>query len=249
MICTKCKIDKDENQYQKYWHSTQNKFRIRKHCTECLYKERNEKRRLKRKEAKLIEVSIPTEIIQPVVPELEPEVSIDYSTNPNYRLCRICQQYLELDKFYHYKCRKKSVYLDCKSCINKKEVGRAKEYRKKFLIENGGSDQHKTKPGEWIDEYQMEATFNILKSIGWKLNEENGIWWKEGIKTPDGVFINIKKTRNLIFNNYPNTINDERKKKIFDKSVELRNRGKSYMDIAYEVGVSQTTVYKWLNNK
>lgn len=249
--CTKCKVEKELDQFQRYWHSTQQKHRIRKECTECLYKQRNERKRLKRLEnLKLIQVSIKEEIVQPVVPELEPEVSIDYSTNKDYKQCRTCQEYVHKDKFYHHKSRIRTTYLDCKSCINKKEAIRAKKDREKELEKNGGSFQHKVNPGEWIDEYQKKATYNILKSLGWKLNEENGIWWKEGIKTPDGVFINVKtkgKTnKKYIFGEYPEIIRTEKKKEMYDKMVQLRLDGYTYKDIGYKFGISETTAHKWL---
>jgi hypothetical protein len=240
-ICTKCKIDKEDNEFQKYWHSTQQKFRIRKECTLCHNTQHNERRRLKRLESKLIQVSIRPELIQPVVIESQP----DLSSNKNYQQCRTCKQFKIKTEYYSHKSSKKT-YLDCRICINKKEVDRARKDRIEYLEENGGSNYHKQNPGEWVDDYQKEATHNILKAIGWKLNEDNGIWWKDGIKTSDGVFINIK-TKPLSFENYPKVINNEKKKVVFDKAVELRKQGKSYKRISNEVGLSDTTILKWLN--
>jgi hypothetical protein len=243
-VCTICKIDKDENQYEKYWHSTQKKNRIRLQCTECFYKQKNERRRLKRKEVKLIQVSIRPEIIQPVQPELQPDLSSD----KNYKQCRTCQQFKFKTEYYSYSKTGKKSFLDCRICVNKKEVDRARKDRIEYLEENGGSLYRKENPGEWVDDYQKQATYNILKAIGWKLNEDNGIWWKDGIKTSDGVFINIK-TKPSSFKNYPKVINTFQKKKIFDKAVELRKQGKSYKDISNEVGLSDTTILNWLNYK
>jgi DNA invertase Pin-like site-specific DNA recombinase len=39
------------------------------------------------------------------------------------------------------------------------------------------------------------------------------------------------------------------KKEIFDKAVALRIKGKTYKYIADELGLSDTTIYKWLNYK
>jgi hypothetical protein len=198
-ICTKCKIDKEDKEFQKYWHSTQKKFRIRKECTLCHNTQHNERRRLKRLESKLIQVPIIEEIVQPVVQESQPDLSND----KNYKQCRTCQEWKLKTEYYYYQSSKKT-YLDCRLCINRKESERARKDRLKEIEENGGSDRHKQQPGEWIDEYQKEATYNILKAIGWKLNEENGIWFKDGIKTSDGVFINIKtKPTKESFKDYP----------------------------------------------
>jgi hypothetical protein len=248
MICSKCKIDKDESKYQKYFHSTQKKFRIRKECTECLYKQRNERKRLKQKEPNLIQVSIKEEIVQPVVQELQP----DLSTDKNYKQCRTCQEWKLKTNFHSYSKSGKKSFLDCKICLNKKEVERSRIDRQKYLIENGGSDIHRVNPGEWVDEYQKEATYNILKSIGWKLNEENGIWFKDGIKTNEGVFINIKPRKHkkrLIFDNYPESVRTEKKKEMFDTMLRMRNENYSYTQIGDKIGVSSTTVFKWLNNE
>jgi DNA invertase Pin-like site-specific DNA recombinase len=88
--------------------------------------------------------------------------------------------------------------------------------------------------------------------MGWKLNKDNGIWWKDGIKTSDGVFINIKKRKHkkrLIFDKYPELVRTEKKKEMFDEMVTMRNEGLSYNEIGNKIGVSSTTVFKWLNNE
>ncbi len=242
-ICTKCKIDKEDKEFQTYWHSTQKKFRIRKECTLCHNTQHNERRRLKRLESKLIQVSIRPEIVQPVQLESQPDLSSD----KNYKQCRTCAEFKLKTEYYRYNNSGKKCYLDCRICINKKEVERSRIDRIKELEENGGSYQHKINPGEWIDEYQKEATYNILKAIGWKLNKDNGIWWKEGIKTSDGVFINIESNKRLSFENYPKVISTPQKKETFDTAVAMRNKGKTYREISNQLNLSETTIHKWLN--
>ena len=245
-ICYKCKIDKEDKEFQTYWHSTQQKFRIRKECTFCHNTQHNERRRLKRLESKLIQVSIRPEIIQPVVTEPQPDLSSD----KNYKQCRTCQQFKFKTEYYSYSKRGKKSFLDCRICVNKKELARSRKEREKYLEDNGGSLYRKEKPGEWVDDYQKQATHNILKAIGWKLNEDNGIWWKDGIKTSDGVFINVKtKPTKPSFEYYPNINYNEKKKVTFDKAVELRKQGKTYRNIGNELGLSETTIHKWLNYK
>jgi hypothetical protein len=231
-ICTKCKIGKEDNEFQKYWHSTQKKFRIRKQCTLCLYSQHNERRRLKRLESKLIQVPIQEEIIQPVVQEPQPDLSLD----KNYRKCRTCQEFKLETAYYFHPKKSRLPYLDCKICINTRECIRSKTYRVKELEENGGSYYHRTKPGQWVDDYQKKATYNILKAMGWKLNEENEIWWKEGIKTSDGVFINIKESKH-------------KKLTTYNKAVQLRKEGRTYRQIGNELNLSETTIHNWLNNE
>jgi hypothetical protein len=242
-VCSKCNIDKEDKEFQTYWHSTQQKFRIRKECRFCHNTQHNERRRLKRLESKLIQVSIRPEIVQPVQLESQP----DLSTDKNYQQCRTCEQFKLKTEYYRYNNSGKKSYLDCRICINKKEVERSRIDRIKELEENGGSFQHKINPGEWIDEYQKEATYNILKAIGWKLNKDNGIWWKEGIKTSDGVFINVKSSKRLSFENYPSVISTPQKKETFDTAVAMRNKGKTYREISNKLNLSETTIHKWLN--
>lgn len=240
-VCTKCKIEKELDQYQKYWHSTQKKERVRGHCTECYYKLKKERRDLKRKEYKLIQVSIREEIIQPVQPELQPAI---LENNPNYRKCRTCQEYLHLDKYYHHNSKAKTPYKDCKSCISKEETRKARESRAQFLIENGGSDRHYEKPGLWMDDFQRDATYNILKAIGWNLNEENKIWWKDGVKTKDGDFINVKK---IIKEPRRYFISEGFRHKAFEHSEDiykLRLTGLSLHQIAYQYKTSAPTISK-----
>jgi hypothetical protein len=250
--CTKCKVEKELDKFQKYWHSTQQKERTRAECTECYYKQRNERKRLRRKEAELIQVSIRPEIIQPVQPELQPAILDD---NPNYRQCKTCKEFKELDKFYK-QTKTKKAFLDCKSCMNKAEYKKYKSKRAKEIEKNGGSLSHYVQPNKWMDEYQRESTFNILKAIGWSFNEEKGIWWKEGIKTEDGIFINVKYkspldkiNKKYLFGEYPESIRSEKQKELFNSMIDLRSKGMSFQSIANKLGVSDTTVHKWLKSK
>jgi hypothetical protein len=246
-ICTKCHQPKELDQFQKYWHSTQQKERTRAECTECLYKQRNERKRLKRLKSDLIQISIPTEIVQPEVPELEPEILEDFSSNKDYKQCRTCKEWKTKDKFYLHKSKSKSTYLDCKSCCNKVEAARAKVYRQQELEENGGSFRHYKEPNRWIDDIQRDATFDILKAIGWKFNEEKGIWWKEGIKNENGEFLNVKKGQKRIYRKTKLIRKSRFTKEIIEDMKHLRNMGKTFQYIADKYECTLPTVYKWIN--
>jgi transposase len=63
MICTKCKIDKSEDQYYTYWHSTQQSFRTRKICRDCISLQHKQYKERVKKDI----------ISQPDPPELQPE--------------------------------------------------------------------------------------------------------------------------------------------------------------------------------
>lgn len=72
MTCNVCKQDKELNQFQTYWHSTQQKMRTRKQCTECLYQ-----LKLKRKDPNKF-----------------------YQNNPNYKKCNTCNDWKEISDYY-----------------------------------------------------------------------------------------------------------------------------------------------------
>jgi hypothetical protein len=87
-ICTKCEIEKELDQYQKYFHSSQQKWRVRGECTDCLYKTR-----LKRKNPNLY-----------------------YQNHPDYKKCKSCTEWKLVDDF-HYHSRVTGVRFNiCKIC-------------------------------------------------------------------------------------------------------------------------------------
>ena len=98
MKCNVCNKDKELNQFQTYWHSTQQKMRTRKQCTECYYNNR-----LIRK---------------------DPEKY--YSNNPKYHKCNTCKDWKEKKCFYStngeiYNNR-------CKICTRELEQRKRQEY-------------------------------------------------------------------------------------------------------------------------
>jgi hypothetical protein len=93
MTCTKCGVEKEETNYQKYFHSTQNKWRVRKECTECLYKTR-----LKRKNPDLY-----------------------YQSQPDYKKCKNCQEWKHIDDYYFHSKVTGVKFTECKICQNIKD--------------------------------------------------------------------------------------------------------------------------------
>jgi len=87
-ICTKCNVEKELDQYQKYFHSSQQKWRVRGECTDCYYKTR-----LKRKNPNLY-----------------------YENHPDYKKCKSCTEWKLVDDF-HYHSRVTGVRFNiCKIC-------------------------------------------------------------------------------------------------------------------------------------
>jgi hypothetical protein len=243
IICSKCNIEKEDNNFQTYWHSTQKKHFTRKTCTECHYKQRNERRRLQRKESKLIEVSTPTEIIQPEVTELEIEVSYDYSNDPNYKLCRTCNEYKLIEtEYYMHNIKSKNVYMDCRTCHLEKD----RQRRLELVKETGGSLRHYEEPDRYYDEYQKEATFEIMYALGWTYND-NGVWSKEGIKDKENNWFGLKKPKRKIKKSNGTYLyfTDEQ---ILEFKRQI-DRGGSITRIAEDNGINFQKLRSWINEE
>jgi hypothetical protein len=230
MLCNICLIDKPEDKFLKYFHSTQNKWRIRKQCTECYYNRKNEKKR------RMVNEPI---ITQPYVPELQPDHIIDYSTNPDYHLCKQCEKYLPIATSFYVKPDGKVNSHSCKSCIVEKE----REERLQQRQENGGSEFVFAEPNRYPDEFQKECTFKLMKIMGYLYDEETGIWTKPGWKEirdgqPYFPKITTKRRRGK-------RLTQQDKQKIAD----LYNNGKSVGDIAIEMKISDTTIYRYVSFK
>jgi len=191
--CSKCDELKPSTEYYTYFHKPQGKWRTRKVCNGCF-----------KDQKKLYKESIKkTIIVQPEVQELEIEVSIPepvevinpLSTNPDYKQCRVCEEYKLLDEFYHSKqsySNKYHIHGKCKECTRTHENEKSRVEREQLLEEQGGSERIMTYPNEYVDEWQQKFTFKLLDSFGWIFHEEKQIWYKPGIKDENGVWDKLK---------------------------------------------------------
>jgi hypothetical protein len=207
--CNVCDKEKENNQFQTYWHSTQNKMRTRKQCTECLYIIR-----LKKK---------------------NPDKY--YLNNPNYKKCNTCTEWKELSQYY---LKNGKPYLNrCKECEKILERGK----RQIEIQENCGGGKVPTKPNNYQNDIQKQCTFELMQVLGYLYNEEFGIWTKPGfkeIKNGKAYFptITLAKRRRT------STILTEENIKLIE---EYTNRGLNARQIAMKMGISSTTIYKFLN--
>jgi hypothetical protein len=83
----------------------------------------------------------------------------------------------------------------CKECVKEHERSYRRTREAKLKLERGLGIQRviKSKPGEYNNEYEQIATKELLTSIGWSFNEENNIFYKEGIKDKNGKWDNVKE--------------------------------------------------------
>jgi hypothetical protein len=236
MICTKCFVDKPVEEYDTYFHSTQNKHRTRRYCKSC-FKEQ------KRKYKESIKMK---EIIQPEVQELEIEVVNPLSLDPNYKQCRTCQEYKhKMEDYYYHGSSKKTTYLDCIKCLNKRELDRRREERRQELESSGGSEKVHTQVGVWSDEYQKEQTYMVMKVLGYTYNEECGHFLKPGVKEYVDGELKFTKVKTKITYTSAINWNPEHRKEI----MELYATGEwTYKKLAKKYGVSTTSIAKIINN-
>jgi hypothetical protein len=213
MICNVCKIDKPIDQYKTYFHSTQQKQRTRKECNTCFYGKRNSK-----KKGMIYIPPQPIKYIQCTGCK-KSKPSTDYTFNPSPRAITRCDE-----------CRSKSKHYTKNVSDRLKEIEQTQ----------GGYDYFK-EPNEYTNDTQKKAVFDIMLSMGWQFNETNGIWWKEGIKTSQGVFLNIKTY-----------LSKEPKKKrikttlLIARMKLMRDMKHSYDEIANTFGLNVKTVTRWI---
>lgn len=109
-----------------------------------------------------------------------------------YKECRTCGDILELSKDnYYFKLNSKGRYIfaspDCKRCCAERD--RIERHKKK--MDDTGSEKILSKPNKYVDNIQKKQTFSFLTLMGWKFNEEKGIWYDDIKKTKDGEFIGV----------------------------------------------------------
>ena len=109
-----------------------------------------------------------------------------------YRECRTCGEILEVNTDNYYiriNDRGRTLFSspDCKLCYNEKDRNR----RRKDNETGSGSERVPLKPNVYVDKVQKEQTFAFLTAMGWKFNEEKGIWYDDIKKTKDGEFIGV----------------------------------------------------------
>lgn len=240
--CSKCKVEKELNQFDKYFHSTQQKERIRGYCKSC-YKEQ---KKLYRESIKTKKIMEPVSVIEePVVIIPQPvEVVNPLSTNPNYKLCRTCQEYIHIDDYYHHGESKKTTYLDCRKCCNKREADKRRKERQEAIENGGGSEMVSSKPNTYKDIYQKEQTFMVMQVLGYTY--QDGVWLKPGTKELiNGKLVFSKLRKNKHKTNGNIDYNDE----LWDTIWKDFNDGISQRQISIKYGYSTTTICQYIKRK
>ena len=191
----------------------------------------------------MIEVLAEQNKVSTIVPNAIVE---DYSTNPDYKKCKMCNEYVPLTEYYQ---NKQSGYYHsrCKPCHNEYSKGKLVNYYQEKYRTKGGSERVMRKAGEFTDIYQEEQVTWLLELIGW--SKDGDVWVKKGIKQvvdgnivwdkipPKQKVIKLRKNKRLVI-----TEQD------IEKIIELRGRGLMMREIAAIYKCSKTTIGKILIN-
>lgn len=151
MLCNKCNVDQPEENYEQYWHSTQQKFRTRRICRTCISQQKREYK-LKIKQKKLEVVKEPTQACS--------KCGIEYPVS-----------------HYYTTTRTKKPIRKCKTCYNRrppKSAWQNLDYRtqpNEYISEEQKDIVH-------MIMRNIGWSFNPDKGIWYKLplKDENGNW-------------------------------------------------------------------------
>jgi hypothetical protein len=161
-----------------------------------------------------------------------------YENKPNYQKCNSCSKWKQMEEYYFQDKKNGVRFKRCAEC--QRDADRAERELK--LSQTCGSERVKVKPNTWTDIYQKECTFNFLQLLGYIYNEEAGVWLKPGYKELINgkiVFPTLGKTIRKV--GHKVTTND------ILTMEKLHNEGWSYEEIAEELQMSDTTVWKYMN--
>ena len=98
-ICSKCKVERNDDEYYSYWHSTQKKYRIRLVCNTCT-REQSKQYKLNRKNKNITIEQVPTQHC----PQCKKDVPLtgyyDSGRGIKGRYCASCIRKNQNDKNY-----------------------------------------------------------------------------------------------------------------------------------------------------
>lgn len=247
-VCSKCKVEKNDSEYYTYYHSTLKKHYTRGVCQDCMKQQakqvklriKERKQRLKDERNKMIDILAEQNKVATIVPNAIVE---DFSTNPDYRKCTMCNEYKLLNNFYQNK-NTGYYHSRCIPCHREYSNGKLTDYYQNKYQTKGGSERVMKKAGQFADIYQEEQVHWLLNLIGWSMDGD--VWVKKGIKqVVDGKIVWDKIPTKEKVKKAPTT----KRPKIeyhTEKIKELRSNGLTLLEIAQIIGCSKPTIRKIL---
>lgn len=180
--------------------------------------------------------------------KLEHKKTYRIEDDPNYKKCVLCKKYLLKSEFT------KARTSCCYDCFNEKQ----REKQKRYMLQKGGSDRVNVYPDHYECEIQKGQVFMIMEAFGWEYNKDNGIWFKEGLKTREGVWTKMpnkplpeKETLPIDKFQGPKMKRPSKARLILENNkqeiLKLRKKGMFYHQIASMFVISETTVRKFVD--
>lgn len=167
------------------------------------------------------------------------------------KICTLCEKEFPISEFqYNWKSGSKIIG-KCRGCLSE-----ANKERMRLKREEMGCDvQVRSLPNTYRNDEQRKEVFDFLYLIGWKFNEENGIWWRKPIKNKEGRFLKFeeKPVRHTIPIERPEGYVHKNKgktklaKEQFKELYEMRQQGYTYPQLMKYFNLSQPTLYKYIN--
>ena len=165
----------------------------------------------------------------------------EYKKSTRPRTCIECNETKPVSEFYNLKSLgpKDKRHNICKVCTRAYEKTKQKKYRNK---EDKG-EVVLNKPNTYISEQQKEDGFQLMEALGFTFNEENGKWFKDGFKNPDGTFVRLEEKKRL---EKERRLKEIEELDVWSKIRYLREQGYSVNQISNDIGVNSTAVFKFL---
>lgn len=159
--------------------------------------------------------------------------------------CPRCEKTLPIDEYYIIhklnpkgeRITKPNTY--CKKCVaklRKESYNRTKKNKK----EDGLTISYAYNlPGTYLNNKVKDDVFTFLRNCGWEYNEENCMWYKEGLKSPTGEW-NIPKKPKKIEPPTPKIIQNELPTDIKEQIIYYHNKGIRPDSIYYKLKQKET---------
>jgi DNA-binding CsgD family transcriptional regulator len=97
-------------------------------------------------------------------------------------------------------------------------------------------------PGKYNSKTEQNAVSEFMLLLRWSFNAEKGIWYKDGIKDENNIWVNLQnKPKKIKSKNTPKEQIADYQKQI----AELVAQGKTFKSIGEQLNLNPSIVYKW----
>lgn len=169
----------------------------------------------------------------------------EYKKSIKPRTCIECNEIKLVRDFPRFKTlgpndKRRNICKKCTSALEKQK--RSYIYNKREL--NG--EPVLLKPNTYRTEQQRKDGFELMEALGFTFNPDNGKWFKEGFKNPDGTFVRIEEKKRLKIEALKKEVEEL---DIWSKIRHLREHDNlSVNKIAELVGLNHNAVFNFLRD-